>query len=213
MTRKFPIPPWLAAVLGGFTYLLLHLIIELVFPDHWAGSSTRLLSISYAGWSRLLWLPITLLLLGLMGIYHHLVHVLGRLGKIGYWLAAVGFALEILGSVIEFWIYGLFLVPFVGEFTTGSAGSQLGYETASYGSMLGIVGLVLFGIACLCASLPKPWDVLPLLISLVALSIFYFFFADQLAIHAALYGVIWMAVGYFLWSSHELKHTNRHENG
>jgi hypothetical protein len=199
MTEKFPIPAWLAAVIGGLTYLLLHLVIELIFPEHWAGSPSRLLGISYAGWSRLLWLPLTLLLLGLRGIYHHLGHALGRLGKIGYWLAAVGFVLDILGSVIEFWVYGLFLVPFLGEFTTGSAGSQLGYEIASYGSMLGIVGLVLFGIACLRASLPKPWHVLPLLISLVGLSIFYFFFVDQMVLHAPLYGAIWIATGYFLW--------------
>jgi hypothetical protein len=51
MTRMVPIPPWLAAVLGGFTYLLLHLIIELAFPEHWAGSLTRLLGMSYAGWA------------------------------------------------------------------------------------------------------------------------------------------------------------------
>lgn len=135
-----------------------------------------------------------------MGTYHHLAHAFGRLGKIGYWLTAVGFALDILGGLIEFWVYGVFLVSFVGEFTTGSAGSQLGYEIASYGSMVGIVGLVLFGIACLRAALPKPWRVLPLLISLVALSIFYFFFVDLLVVHAPLYGVVWMAAGYFLWS-------------
>jgi len=199
MTRKFSNFTWLAAVLGGLAYLILHLAIELVFPDHWAGSPDRLLGISYAGWSRLLWLPTALLLWGLVGIYHFLAHALGKLGLIGYWLAAIGFGMEILGSIIEFWIFGVFLVPFVGEFTTGSAGSNLGYAVGSIGMLIAILGLLLFGISCFGAALPKPWRILPLLIALAALSIFYFFFSDLMGIHAILYGLSWIIAGYFLW--------------
>jgi hypothetical protein len=82
--------PAFSAILGGLTYLLLHLAIETAFPDHWSGSPDRLLGMSYAGWSRLLWIPSALLLSGLIGIYRHVAHALGRLGKWGFRLAAAG---------------------------------------------------------------------------------------------------------------------------
>jgi len=189
MTRILPIPSWLAAVLGGLTYLLLHLAIELAFPDHWAGSPDRLLGFSYADWSRLLWIPTALLLIGFLGLYHHVQHALGKLGKVGYWLTVTGFGLDILGNFIEFWFFGLFLVPFTGQFTTGSPGSNLGYSVASIGAMLGLLGLLLFGVACARAQVSAPWRFLPSLVALAAVSIFYFYFAQLMSIHAVLYGV------------------------
>ena len=185
-------------MLGGITHLLLNVLVEVYFPDHWAGSPTRLLGMSYAGWSRLLWIPDALLLIGLAGLYRHLAHGLGKLSRWGYWLAAAGFGLRIAGNLIEFWVFGVFLIPFLGEFTTGSTGSQLGYSVASIGAMLGILGLLIFGITCLSAALPTRWRILPLWVSLSFLSIFYFYFKGQLAIHAVLYGVSWMLIGYYL---------------
>lgn len=101
--------------------------------------------------------------------------------------------------MIEFWVYGLFLVPFVGEFSTGSAGSQFGYSIASFGALLLIIALLLFGIACLRAPLPARWRFTPLGIGIIYASILYFFFAEMLVIHALLYGLSWMTIGYFLW--------------
>lgn len=190
--------PPISAVLGGFSYLLLHLAIETAFPDHWSGSPERLLGMSYAGWSRLLWVSSALLLSGLIGIYRQVAHALGRLGLWGFRLAAAGFILEIAGGVIEFWIFGLLLVPFAGEFTTGSAGSNFGYAVASLGTVAGILGLLLFGIACLRAALPGIWRAIPVLLGLAALSVFYFFFAGRMEIHAVVYGAVWMLTGYFL---------------
>ena len=190
--------PPISAALGGFSYLLLHLAIETAFPEHWAGSPDRLLGMSYAGWSRLLWIPSALLLSGLIGIYRQVAHALGRLGIWSFRLAAAGFILEIAGGVIEFWIFGLLLVPLAGEFTTGSAGSNFGYAVASLGTLAGILGLLLFGIACLRAALPTHWRVLPLLIAAAGFSILPLFFADLIAIHVVVYGVGWMAAGYFL---------------
>lgn len=187
------------AFLGGITYLLVNLLIETFFPDHWVGSPARLLGMSYAGWARLLWIPGLLLLFGLIGLYRHLAHALGKLGKTGYWLAITGFVLSIAGNLIEFWVYGVFLVPWVGEFTTGSAGSQLGYTVESYGSLLAILGLLLFGIACFRSELPTHWRMLPPLLGLISISIFYFYFTNLLAVHVVLYGLCWAAAGYFLW--------------
>jgi hypothetical protein len=190
MNRKLPIPAWLAAMLGGLTYLLLHLAIEFVFPDHWAGSPDRLMGMSYASWSRLLWIPTALLLI--------VQYALGKLGKAGYWLTVSGFGLDILGNFIEFWLFGVLFVPFIGEFTTGSSGSNLGYTVASMGAMLGILGLLLFGIACARAQIPAQLRVLPSVIAIVAVSIFYFYFTELMAIYAVLYGVCWLATGYIL---------------
>lgn len=150
---------WLGAVLGGLIHLVLNALIEIYFPEHWAGSPSRLFGFSYADYSRLLWIPALLLLVGLTGVYKRVSKFVGRLGKIGFLLAVVGFGLELLGNLIEFWIFGLFLVPFLGEFQTGSDGSQVGYTVSSYGTMFLIVGLLLFGIACLRSTLPIRWRV------------------------------------------------------
>jgi len=192
---------WLGAILGGFTYLGLNVLIEIAFPDHWAGSPTRLLGMSYVGWSRLLWIPDGLLLIGLIGLYRHLSKALGRLGKAGFWLAMIGSGLHILGNIIEFWVFGLFLVPLLGKFVTGSTGSNFGYAISGYGGLLYLAGLLIFGLANLKADLPARWRVLPFALGLIYASIIIFFLADLvelLPLHAVLFGANWILVGYLL---------------
>lgn len=77
---------WLLVVLGGISYIALNAIIEIFFPDHWSGSDTTLIGMSYTDFSRLLWVPMALLLAGLIGIYKHLSEPLGRLGRSGHLL-------------------------------------------------------------------------------------------------------------------------------
>ena len=190
---------WLGAVLGGLLYLGLNVLIEIYFPEHWAGSPARLFGFSYADYSRLLWIPALLLLFGLIGVYKQVSKFVGRWGKIGFGLAAVGFGLEILGNLIEFWVFGLLLVPFLGAFQTGSDGSQFGYAVSGYGTMFLMVGLLWFGIACLRATLPIRWRVYPFTVGIIYVTVLFFYFADLLTIHAILYGLCWIAVGYFLW--------------
>ena len=189
---------WVGAFLGGVTYLALNVAIELYFPDHWAGSPARLLGFSYADYSRLLWILSIFLLLGLTGVYVTLSNSIGWLSKIGFLLAAIGIGLEILGNIIEFWIFGIFLVPFLGEFRTGSAGSQFGYEISSYGTMFLMVGLLLFGVSCLRSTLPLRWRVLPFIIGLISATVLFFYFAELLMIHAIIFGASWVLLGYLL---------------
>jgi hypothetical protein len=160
------------AVLGGLTYLILNSLIEIYFPDHWAGSPDRLFGFSYADYSRLLWIPMAFILLGLIGVYGSFSNSLGRLGKIGFWLSAAGFGLHMLGNIIEFWVYRVWLVPLFGEFRTGSAGSNFGYEVNGYGFMLLMVGLSIFGIAGLRSNLPNRWRILPIVIGFIYISVF-----------------------------------------
>ncbi len=190
---------WLAALLGGAVYLGLNVLIEVLFPDHWAGSPDRLLGWGYADFSRLLWIPSTLQLLGLTGIFVHLSGAVNRLAKIGFAIAAVGYSLEIVGNLIEFWIFGLLLVPYLGDFLTGSAGSQLGYTVSSFGTLFLMVGLLLLGIAYLRAALPRRWRFLPLVIGLIHAAILPSYFMGLLAAHAVAFGLGWMGLGYFLW--------------
>lgn len=190
---------WLGAALGGLTYLGLHALLETYFPEHWAGSPSRLFGFSYADYSRLLWIPSLLLLLGLVGIYKHASKFVGRLGKLGVFLAVSGFGLDILGNFIEFWLFGFLLVPFLGQFRTGSDGSQFGYEVASYGALLLMIGLLLFGTACIRSTLPARWRALPLVIGLIYATVLVFYFADLLIIHAIIFGLSWVLLGYFLW--------------
>lgn len=189
----------MTVVLGGLTYMLINVLLEIYFPDHWAGSPTRLLGFSYADWSRLLWIPIALLLAGLTGVYAHLSRFVGWLGKAGFILAVIGFGLEIFGNLIEFWAFGLLFVPFMGEFRTGSEGSQLGYSISGYGAMFIMSGLLLLGIASLRSNMPIRWRFLLFSIGLVYASSLYFFFVELLALHAILFGLSWIVVGYFLW--------------
>jgi hypothetical protein len=184
-----------AAFIGGLTHLVLNLAIELAFPDHWSGSPDRLLGMSYAAWSRLLWIPSVLLLVALIGVYRQLRHALGGLGKMGFWIAATGSGLASLGLIIEFWIVGVFLVPVLGAFRTGSPGSLLGYEINFYGSMLNILGLLILSAAALRLDLPRRWRVLPAALALTSASVFYFFFAELIWIHAVLYGLVWIITG------------------
>ncbi len=197
--RALAPPAWVGASLGGLSYLVLHLLIETWFPDHWSGSPDRLLGWSYAAWSRLLWLPPALLLFGLAGIYRRLSTAIGRIGQAGFGVAAAGLGLDMFGSILEFWIVGVLLVPWVGEFRTGSPGSQLGYQTASFGALLLLVGLVLIGFAGLRARQQARWRFLPMVLGLSYVSALPFYFLNRFALHAVLYGLSWMWAGYFLW--------------
>jgi hypothetical protein len=191
---------WLGAILGGLTYLLLNLVLETYFPDHWAGSPTTFLGISYAGWSRLLWVPYVLLLVGLAGVYARLSGSLGRMGKVGLVLALTGFFLEILGNLIEFWIVGVLLVPLLGEFRTGSSGSQVGYAISGYGTIFIMAGLLLLGIASLRSTLPVRWRLLLFSIGFIYISGLFFYFFGLLTVHAIPFGLSWMLLGYIIWS-------------
>ena len=82
--------------------MVLSAAIEVYFPGHWADSPIRRLEISYTNYSRLLWIPSAHLLIGLTGFYGHQKSSIGRLGKVGFLLAAIGFRLDIRGNIIEF---------------------------------------------------------------------------------------------------------------
>jgi hypothetical protein len=189
----------MGAVLGGLTYLQLYTAIEIYFPEHWAGSPSRLLGFSYADYSRLLWIPSVFLLLGLTGVYGQLSGSIGRLGKAGFLITALGFVLDILGNIIEFTLFGFILVPILGEFQTGSAGSQFGYQISSYGTLLLMGGSMLLGITSLRSDLPMRWRILPFVNGFIYATALLFFFADLLILHAIVYGLSWMVIGYFLW--------------
>lgn len=188
---------WLAvcAGLGGLSYTAANLAIEYGFPDHWAGSPDTLLGWGYAAWSRLLWIPTALMLIGFIAIHQQLRPQTGKLGTTGFWLTTTGFLLDILGLVIEFWLFGLFLVPWTGAFQTGSPGSNLGYAINGIGSMLLMIGLVISALACLRATIPPRWRIVFGLLALSSLSSFYFYFTNRMAVHFVIHGFIWIAAG------------------
>ncbi len=192
---------WLGAVLGGLTYILLNVLIEIFFPDHWSGSGTTLVSFDYTEFSRVLWLPTALLLSGLGGAYQHQSSWLGRLGKSGFLLAAAGFSLHILGNIIEFSLFGLLFVPSAGSFQTGSAGSQLGYNISGYGTILQLAGLLLLGVGSLRSTGPRIWRWAMFAIGLIYAMVLPFYFGGPLLlmVHTVAYGTAWIILGYLLW--------------
>ena len=191
---------WLLVVLGGISYIALNAIIEIFFPDHWSGSDTTLIGMSYTDFSRLLWVPMALLLAGLIGVYKHLSEPLGRLGRSGHLLASVGLILAIFGNIIEFWVCGRLLVPLLGPFRTGGDCSNFGYSISGYGTIFLMVGLLLLGVAGLRSNLSTRWRVALFTTGLIYVSalLFYIIEPQLLVIHAILFGTAWIFIGYLL---------------
>jgi hypothetical protein len=195
-----------AAVLGGSAYLVVNVTIESAFPDHWAGSPDRLLGWGYADWSRLLPVAPALLLVGFIGIHQQVRSSLGRVGVVGFLLTGAGLVLDIVGLVVEFWLFGLLLVPWIGEFQTGSGGSDLGYSINGLGTVLQMTGLPVYAVACLRAPVRIWWRAMVGLIAASTLSSLALYLANSLAIHYAIHGSLWILAGLLLLSEGTGRH-------
>lgn len=132
----------LAATVGGVLWALLRSLAA----SSWTGD---LYTLSYEDYSRLLTLPLFLFLLATLGIYRRYGPGLGRAGQGGIVLAAVGFALLMLGNVVEFWA----AIPFsdyVSQRVGGPnvwPGADTGWAIYLVGLAFGSVGMVLLGVA------------------------------------------------------------------
>ena len=132
----------------------------------------------------LLLLAALLTLAGLVGLHALQGGNYGRIGRAGFYTAALGLLAQALGALVL--LMGsealLWLVAPVGS---------------SVGSLVVLVGLVLYGAATLQAGVLARWCGLGLI--LVPPIAFYMnsrVFYGSLA----LYGVLWVALGYVLWS-------------
>ena len=97
--RKFAIPVSIALVpLGCLSLFLLMSSGEFGLPGTSAYEA-------YEARSRLIPLPITLIVIGVVAAYVHFRTAIGRLGHIGLFISLSGAAFMILGNIAEFWFF------------------------------------------------------------------------------------------------------------
>lgn len=87
-------------------------------------------------------LLLLLLLVGVLGLYAHVqdTYTIGRLGRAGVGVLVAGYALEIVGNLVEVWIAGTTPAAVLG----GNA-----HLLTLFGLLMGLVGASLFGVALL----------------------------------------------------------------
>jgi hypothetical protein len=162
----------LAAMLGGVFWVVWSLLGRVSFEA--AGSPFA---------DGLLLLAALLTLVGLVGLHALQGANYGRIGRAGFYTAAAGLLLQALAA--------LFLMG------SGAWEITLQWLVAPAGSLIILVGLVLYGAATLQARVLARWCGLGLIV--VPPLAFYMnsrIFYGSLA----LFGVLWVALGYVLWS-------------
>jgi hypothetical protein len=163
----------IAAMLGGVFWVVWSLLGRVSFEV--AGSSFA---------DLMLLLAALLTLVGLVGLHALQGANYGRIGRAGFYTAAAGLLLQALAA--------LFLLMGIAAWEV-----TLQWLVAPAGSLIILVGLVLYGAATLQAGVLARWCGLGLIV--VPPLAFYMnsrIFYGSLA----LFGVLWVALGYVLWS-------------
>ena len=164
----------LAAMIGGLFWVVWSLLGRVSFEA--AGSPFA---------DGLLLLAALLTLAGLAGLHALQGSNYGRIGRAGFYTTAVGLLLQALAALLL-----LLMGRDAWEVT-------LQWLVAPVGSLIVLVGLVLYGAATLQARVLARWCgvgliVVPPLAFYMHSKIFYG--------SLALFGVLWVALGYVLWS-------------
>ncbi len=164
----------------------------------WSGIAAMLGGVFWAVWSNLvrvsfeaaggpfsdglLLLAALLTLAGLVGLHALQGGNYGRIGRAGFYTAAVGFLVQALGALVML---------------MGSEAVFLQWLVAPVGSLAVMVGLVLYGGATLQARVLARWCGLALI---VVPPIAFYMNSKVFYGSTALFGVLWVALGYVLWS-------------
>ncbi len=163
----------IAAILGGVLWVVWNNLFRV--------------SIEAAGGpfsDALLFLAALLTLAGLMGLHALQRGNYGRIGRVGFYTAAVGLLAQALAA----------LVLLMGSEVLENFAQWL---VAPVGSLTVLVGLVLYGAATLQAMVLPLWCGLALI---VVPPIAFYLNSKVFYGSLALFGVLWVALGYVLWS-------------
>ena len=126
---------------------------------------------------------VLLVLVGLVGFHTLQKRNYGRIGRVGFYTVIVAIFAQVLG----------WLAVFAG------ASADLVWFLLPVGALAVFVGLVLYGVATLQAKVLPRWCgimliiAVPVLVALGGLS-------DSPAIGYVWFGLVWLALGYLLWS-------------
>ena len=156
----------IAAMLGGVLWVVWSLLFRVTFEA--AGGPLA---------HALLLLAALLTLAGLVGLHALQGGNYGPIGRAGFYIAAVALLAQALAA----------LVLLMGS-------EALLWLVAPVGSLVLMVGLVLYGAATLQARLLARWCGAGLIV-VPPIAFFSLFYGGN-----ALFGVLWVALGYVLWS-------------
>jgi hypothetical protein len=179
----------LASILGGVLWAALGWLTTFAAEQPILGLTER-------GYTRLLPVPLMLLLAGLIGLQARHARRSGWLGWAGFVLTCVGLILLLVGTVIEGW----------GEPVRGVA-------LALLGSVVSGLGLVLVGIATSRRRvLPVGISGIPLVLGLLSPSQYLALGIGSLLVGQGpglvlwgLFGLGWTVLGYALWSDSRVR--------
>jgi hypothetical protein len=158
----------IAAMLGGVLWVVWSLLVRVSFQAAF-GSFAHVL----------LLLAALLTLAGLAGLHALEGGNYGSIGRAGFYTAAAGLLADALAALLLL------------------MGIEVLWLVAPVGSLLIMVGLLLFGAATLQAMVLPPWCGLALI---VVPPIAFYLNSRVYYGSLALYGVLWVALGYVLWS-------------
>ncbi len=166
----------MAAMLSGVLFVVIFLI-GLVIPEPLPGSFSDILT------SVLFIVALLLLLVGLTGFHALQKGNYGRIGRVGFYTVIVAALVQILAQVV---------------LVLGSTA----LEDLDLLGLLGVmVGFVLYGAATLQARVLPRWCGVGFIVGLpvwVAVSVVLGGFGGSLG--GILFGLLWLALGYTLWS-------------
>lgn len=161
----------IAAMLGGVLWVVWSNLFRVSFEA--AGGPFS---------DALLFLAALLTLAGLVGLHARQGDDYERIGRAGFYTAAVGLLAQALAALVML---------------MGSEAAFLQWLVAPFGSLAIMVGLVLYGAATLQARVLARWCGLALI---VVPPIAFYMNSKVFYGSIALYGVLWVALGYVLWS-------------
>jgi hypothetical protein len=162
----------LAAMLGGIAYVV-NVVLGLLVSET-TTSVVHLLADSFAV------VPVLLTLVGLVGFHTLQKANYGGIGRGGFYTVVVGLLAQVLGTITHL-----------------SGSEALEWLVFPVGIGLMIVGLVLYGVATLQARVLPRWCglgfiVVPPLVIVLEISLEGY--------GETLFGLLWLALGYVLWS-------------
>ena len=162
----------LAAMLGGIAYVV-NVLLGFLVPETTI-SAVHLLADSFAV------VPVLLTLVGMVGFHTLQKANYGGIGRGGFYTVVVGLLAQVLGTITHL-----------------SGSEALNWLVFPVGIILMIVGLVLYGVATLQARVLPRWCglgfiVVPPLVMVLEIALEGY--------GEILLGLLWLALGYVLWS-------------
>ncbi len=189
----------LAIILGGLLWIPIRYFVTFSWDN-------PMLGLDYRSWNSLMPIPLLLLLLGVVALHARHGEEIGRVGRAGLLVTAIGLVGAMSGVIVEFW--------WAGGLSGNRTGAHIGWAAylASYALLL-TVGLWLLGIALIRSPRLCVWGVAPLLMGASSLA-----WPPVIALGSAwqsmwvqtVFGLGWVLLGSLLWTGSGFRSRRSH---